>query len=110
MAFSKAEKDGSDVKLVLTGAIPETRFTQFKLAVLPPESTSSLEATFTEATMYQLNGTMTMNLVDLGDDGYVSNGDYLTIESSATMESGHWDFYIIYLADGSATASASVVI
>jgi len=109
MAFNKAEKDGSDVKLVLTGAIPETRFIQFKLVVIPPESTSSLEATFTEATTYQLNGTMTMNLVDLGGDGYVSNGDYLTIESSVTMESGHWGFYMIYLADSSATASASVV-
>ena len=109
MAFSKAEKDGSDVKLILTGTIPETRFIQFKLVVFPPESMSSLEATFTEATTYQLNGTMTMNLVDLGNDGYVNNGDYLTIESSAAMESGYWDFYMIYLGDGSATASASVL-
>jgi FlaG/FlaF family flagellin (archaellin) len=110
MAFSKAECNDGQVKLVLSQTVPGTEFIQFKLVVYPPESLTPMEATFTDASSYQLNGTMTMNLVDLGQDGEISNGDYLTIQSSGSMEPGEWDFYMIYLSDGSVTASISAMV
>jgi len=110
MAFSKAENVDGHAKLVFSGTVPGTEFIQFKLVVYSPDSLTPMEATFNGVTSYTLNDTLTLHLIDLGNDGEVSIGDYLVIDSSGAMEGGEWDFYMIYLSDGSVTASASVLI
>jgi hypothetical protein len=110
MAFTQAKKDSSGIRLTLSDSIPDTEFIQFKLVAFRPDSLDEFFATFDGSSSYQLNETLTLYLVDLAGDGYVGNGDYLTIASSSEFDCGIWTFYMIFLSNGAATASISLTV
>lgn len=110
VAIIDADNDANEMKLTLSECSPISKFISFKLVVTPPDSSGNIEAKFDGSSTFFLNETLTLSVLDLGGDGYISRGDNLILTSSAACESGTWNFFLIFLESGGVAASTSLLV
>jgi hypothetical protein len=110
VAIIDTDNDANEMRFTLSECSPISKFISFKLVLTPPGSAGNLEATFDGSYTFFLNETLTLSILDLGGDGYVSRGDYLVLTSSTAYESGTWNFFLIFLESGGVVTSTSLVV
>lgn len=109
ITFTAIERDGNSINLYLSDSTPDSKFIDFKMIVISPEGTE-MEAVFNGSLEYNLNETLTLFIIDLGGEGFLSNGDYFTLVSDGNITAGEWNFYLIFIPTGDVTASGSKIV
>ena len=101
-AFTSATKVSPTQEKIMFGVIsPETKFIDCKLVVALPAGTSYTwdMATGGLTGHTVVEGTIA-NATDLGLDGKISTGDYITITQAANLASGDWTVTLLYTSTG----------
>ena len=99
VSFTNVDQSHEEVRIYLSGSIPETQFYNCGLVLSDP--TDRLEAGFSEQDGYQLNGTIGLEVHDIGDDGNIGQGDYFTLTG---LDQGTWTVNLIFQPSGDLVA------
>jgi len=101
-AFTTATKVSAKEEKIMFGAIsPEVKFIDCKLVVDGPYAVAGTWNMATGTSYTYENGTVDANItyVDLGADGKISVGDYITI-AQTPLGPGDWTVTLLYTSTG----------
>ena len=100
-AFTSATKMSVKIEKLTFGAIsPETKFIDCKLVVTNPSDASTTVNLATLGPSYAYGVTGFANYTDMGADGKISVGDYITVTASAGLASGDWTVTLLHTGTG----------
>jgi flagellin-like protein len=102
-AFTSATKLSSTTEKILFGTIsPDTKFVDCKLVVDTPYAAATTRNMADGVASWTDSGSanMTVSYTDMGADGKISVGDYVTITASAGLASGDWIVTLLYTSTG----------
>jgi len=104
-AFTTATKTSSTTEKILFGTIsPDTKFIDCKLVVDPADAASATWNMASGTATWNFNATapiLTVTYTDMGADGKISVGDYITIsQASGSLASGDWIVTLLYTSTG----------
>lgn len=104
-------------KLAFSSFRPEVKFLQCQLRIDPPGDAADAGASelwsFTDnlTTPYIYNGTVTITVTDLAQDGKISQGDHVTITwGSGYTPAGQWTVKLLHAATGNELATVSFIV
>jgi len=108
-AFTSATKvEANSYKLTFGTISPETKFIDCKIAITDKNGTVNTVTITDTDTLIDVISTGSVicrvKFVDLGGDGKISVGDYMTLEGTH-LEPGEWTAALIYTATGGTICS-----
>lgn len=109
-AFTKVQKSAENtVRLEFGAFVPTPMFSECKLVISPPSGDRLLSWNFTQADGRIVavgdNSGFELQATDLGGEGKVSLGDFVTLKAAEDMERGEWSVNMIYTSTGAAIAA-----
>jgi len=102
-AFTTATKLSSTTEKILFGTIsPDTKFVDCKLVVDTPYAAATTRNMADGVASWTDSGSanMTVSYTDMGADGKISVGDYITITQTGGLASGDWIVTLLYTSTG----------
>jgi hypothetical protein len=110
-AFTKVKATGDNtVRMDFGTFAPTPMFVDCKLVISPPSGDRLLSWNFTRADGKIVaidngaNDGFTLHVTDLGGEGKVSMGDFVTLKADEDMEQGEWAVNMVYAPTGGSMA------